>query len=243
MSELTPRSRMFAGPNGSGKSTLKTLLPSELLTRYINPDEIEAAILERGCFDFESWQVATDAAELHDFFAASTLLEKADLRAQAATLPFRNGKIFLARGQVNSYFASVLADFVRRKLVANRRSFTFETVMSSPDKIEFLDVAKRSGFRVYLYFVATSNPKINLSRVANRVRAGGHDVPPDKILARYERSLQLLSDAIQAADRAYIFDNSGPKLDWLAEFEHGQILELKTASPPRWFQTHALQKL
>jgi hypothetical protein len=37
-----PRLRMVAGPNGSGKSTIKSVLPSELLGVYLNPDEIEA---------------------------------------------------------------------------------------------------------------------------------------------------------------------------------------------------------
>ena len=42
------RLRMFAGPNGSGKSTIKSVLQPELLGVYINPDEIEAELLEPG---------------------------------------------------------------------------------------------------------------------------------------------------------------------------------------------------
>ena len=242
MSEQTPRLRMFAGPNGSGKSTLKTVLSPELLARYINPDDIEAEIRARGFFDFNEWE-KIEEAELREFLAASTLLAKADLRAQAATLRFEAGQLFFAPGQINSYFASVIADFVRRKMVEAQRSFTFETVMSSPAKIEFLREVKAQGFRIYLYFVATEDPEINVSRVASRVRAGGHDVPHDKIIARYQRSLELLSDALGVANRAYIFDNSSPNLQWLAEFENGILVEQKVANPPLWFQLHVLDKL
>ena len=64
--------------------------------------------------------------------------------------------------------------------------------MSSPDKIDFLAEARRRGFRTYLYYVATVDPLININRVANRVRMGGHPVPEEKIVSRYARSLDLL---------------------------------------------------
>ena len=40
--------RMFAGPNGSGKSTLNGVINPTLLGIYINPDEIEKQIVQRG---------------------------------------------------------------------------------------------------------------------------------------------------------------------------------------------------
>jgi predicted ABC-type ATPase len=43
---------MFAGPNGSGKSTLKSVLPTELLGVYLNPDEIEQEARNHGFLDF-----------------------------------------------------------------------------------------------------------------------------------------------------------------------------------------------
>ena len=78
---------------------------------------------------------------------------------------------------VNAYFASVTADFLRRKLLEQKKSFTFETVMSSPDKIELLRSAQNMGYRTYLYYVATSDPEINIERIQSRVKMGGHAVP------------------------------------------------------------------
>jgi predicted ABC-type ATPase len=67
----------------------------------------------------------------------------------------------------------VLADAIRRALLAQGSTFTFETVMSSRDKIDFMREAQALGYRTYLYFVATDDPEINISRVQLRVSQGG----------------------------------------------------------------------
>lgn len=103
------------------------------------------------------------------------------------------------------------------------------------------------GYRTYLYFVATDDPAINVSRVRNRVALKGHDVPKDKIVSRYARSLDLLMDAVRHTNRAYVFDNSGDSKDgtqtWLAEITDGRKLELKTDRIPVWFKRSVLDKI
>jgi predicted ABC-type ATPase len=137
---------------------------------------------------------------------------------------------------VNSYYASVLADFLRRKAVASSRSFSFETVMSAPDKVDLLRECRARGFRTYLYYVATEDPSINVERVRHRVAEGGHDVPEDKIVARYHRSLGLLREAIRHADRAFLFDTSGDEAWYFAEATGGTRIDLKSDEMPNWFQ-------
>lgn len=234
---------MFAGPNGSGKSTLKSVLRPELLGTYINPDELEADIRKGDFWDIEAYGVQTSRSEILEFFQNSPLLERAKLLEQAACLSFFDGKLSFFEVSVNAYFASVAADFLRRKLLQTERSFSFETVMSSPDKVDFLRKAQRRDFRTYLYFVATEDPSINVSRVKRRVRQGGHDVPEDKIISRYYRSLELLSSALAHCDRAFVFDNSGRELVWLAEITGGKKLQLKTDRLPIWFQKYLWQPL
>ena len=122
-------------------------------------------------------------------------------------------------------------------------SFTFETVMSASVKVDFFCKAREQGFRTYLYYVATEDPDINISRVAHRVSMGKHNVPKDKIIERYHRSLDLLADAVTCADRAYVFDNSDAERVWIAEVTDGSDLELKTDLIPYWFKTALLDKL
>lgn len=242
MSDI-PRLRMFAGPNGSGKSTIKAVIRPELLGVYINPDEIEKDIRERDFLDLKRFQVDTTATEILAFFNQSVLLAQADLLDEAACLHFNDDKLSFFGVSVNSYFASVAADFIRQKLLERGTSFTFETVMSSEDKVLFLQKAQQRGFRTYLYFVATEDPIINISRVRNRVRLGGHPVPDDKVISRYSRSLGLLLEAIRYTDRAYIFDNSGSANIWLAEVSDGKTLTMKTDRMPAWFKTSVWEKL
>lgn len=235
MKVATPRMRMFAGPNGSGKSTLKEVLPSALLGVYVNPDDMEKSMRAQGMLDFSAYQVHTDAGAVLSFLRESPLLRKEGLLKQIDGLRFADNQLVFGCVPINSYWASVLSDFIRHRLLESRTSFTFETVMSSPDKVAFLQKAREHGFRTYLYYVATEDPAINISRVEHRVRMGGHPVPEEKIVERYHRSLGLLAQAVRQTDRAYIFDNSSQDRLWLGEVTDGVELESKSERMPRWF--------
>ena len=204
---------------------------------YVNPDEIERDIRTFDFLDLSQYGVHTTEKEILDFFRNSTLLENEDLTDEAEALRFTDRKLSFFEVSVNAYFASVAADFIRKKLIEAGQTLTFETVMSSPDKIELLRLAQIRGYRTYLYYVATEDPEINISRVRHRVRMGGHSVPEAKIISRYHRSLDLLMDAVQYTHRAYIFDNSSHERVWLAEITNGKILEMKTDRIPGWFET------
>ncbi len=238
---------MFAGPNGSGKSTLKSYLPPPLLGVYLNPDDIEQEILRLGFLDVSAFGLTATASEVMAFFTGSCFLASAGFSDAARNLRFADGRLDFARVEVNSYFASVAGDFLRQKLLAQRATFTFETVMSHPSKVDLLAQAQTAGYRTYLYFVATDDPDINVSRVRNRVKLGGHPVPENRIAPRYYRSLDLLMDAIRHTNRAYIFDNSGDNATgrhtWLAEITDGSLLELKTDTLPAWFKRAVLDKV
>jgi predicted ABC-type ATPase len=104
--------------------------------------------------------------------------------------------------------AQAIADFQRDRCLASGVSFSFETVMSHPSKVEFMIRADDAGYDVTMYFVCTSDPEINIRRVENRVRRGGHDVPHERMVARYWRTLGLLPHAALVARRTVLFDNS-----------------------------------
>jgi predicted ABC-type ATPase len=225
---------MFAGPNGSGKSTLNSVISKELFGVYINPDEIEKEIKKFDFLDMKAYEVKTNEAEVISFFEKHPLTEKANLEDQVSMLKFFDDKIDFFSVLVNSYFASICADFIRHQLLKRKISFTFETVMSSRDKVDFLEKAQKAGYRTYLYFISTQDPSINISRVENRVKLGGHPVPKEKIVSRYYRSMKLLSEAVKYTNRAYIFDNSGQEKLWLAEVTDGKEFEYKSQFVPEW---------
>ncbi len=96
----------------------------------------------------------------------------------------------------------------RESLLAVRQGIAFETVFSAPDKVDFVARARAVGYFVRMFFIGTSDPRINAARVADRVIRGGHTVPIEKIVSRYERSMSNLVLAIGLADRVYLYDNS-----------------------------------
>lgn len=242
MTAVQPRLRMFAGPNGSGKSTLKDVLDPAWLGVYVNADDIEAEIRAQGFALLTPYGVTATQADLQAFFADSNFLRQQGLAADAQTIRLQDDRVIFDTVAVNSYFASVLVDFIRHDLLRRKASFTFETVMSARAKVDFFCRAREQGFRTYLYYVATEDPEINVSRVAHRVTLGKHDVPRDKIIERYHRSLSLLVDAVTCADRAYIFDNSDSDRVWVAEVTDGVELELKTDLIPYWVKTALLDQ-
>lgn len=247
MSRESPRLRMFAGPNGSGKSVLKGYLPEPLLGVYLNPDEIESAVKKHGHLNFHDFGVETTAEQVLPFFTGSEFLIRQGFLEQTERLTFADNRLGFPPGVMNSYYASVATDILRHHLLKQRASFTFETVMSHPGKVALLARAQQAGYRTYLYYVATDDPAINVSRVANRVALGGHAVPEEKIVERYHKSLGLLREAIRYSHRAYIFDNSTDSADqehtWLAEITDGTKLELKADRMPAWFKKAVLDQV
>lgn len=237
---------MFAGPNGSGKSTIKNVLPKELLGVYLNPDEIQKVIQATGSFDLTSINVSGTTREFQDFISASSLFNgREGLLAGLSAVTVMGERIDFQGVDVNGYVASVTSDFLRHKLREAGVSFSFETVMSSPDKVDFMRASQGVGYRTYLYYVATEDPEINVKRVENRVKLGGHPVEVGKIRSRYARSLDLLFDAMLVSDRGYIFDNSkAPGEDFLvAELGDGTLTIKSDNGVPAWFDKAVLRKI
>lgn len=241
---------MLAGPNGSGKSTLLRqlveVLSKEVLGTYINADDIERALKEKGFLELSRFGVRLSQHKVAAFFRdqGAWIVPKRGAGAPESVV-IESERLSFGTIRIDSYVAAVVADLLRRELLSQRRDFAFETVMSSASKVELLRAARSQGYRTYLYFIATANAEINLERVSNRVRLGGHPVSEEAIRSRYVRSLELLLPALREATRAYVFDNSqsGVRGVLLAEkLESGEI-ELRQNAVPEWFDKAVLARL
>ncbi|MGQ0711996.1 MAG: zeta toxin family protein [Rhodoferax sp.] len=238
-----PRLRVLAGPNGSGKSTIQSELKPQWIGFFINADEIERALKNsKGELSLAKLGITAKPAvvlrRLEHHIKNSAFAKKLGLHALLGQMVVSTSLTLKVPGPYNSYLASVLADAIRRELLKEGKTFTFETVMSSRDKVDFMKEARQRGYRVYLYFVATDDPEINLDRVRRRVMQGGHPVPADKVRKRYRESIDLMTEACEVAHRAYIFDNSGSKHKLLVEVnelaDKGSIM-LRTSRLNPWF--------
>ena len=101
------------------------------------------------------------------------------------------------------------AEKIRSILLEEKQDFTFETVLSTDRNLELLRRAKKAGYEIQAVFVLTYSSDINVRRVQERVRNGGHDVPEEKIRSRYIRSIKNLAKLVRIADRTRVIDNSG----------------------------------
>ena len=124
----------------------------------------------------------------------------------------------------------------REECLANKQSMIFETVMSAAEKLDFILRAKKQGFFIRLFFVGTSSPTINASRIASRVLKGGHDVPIIKIISRYFKSIGNCKLAASLADRTYVYDNSadGKEAQLLFRMTDGKIFKQYVKEIPEW---------
>jgi len=166
---------------------------------------------------------------------SSGLEKRLDLPALLAGIALDEALVLNVPGPYNSYLASALAEALRQELLEAGQTFTFETVMSHPSKIDFMKQARALGYRVYLYFVATDDPEINIDRVHRRVLQGGHPVDDGKVIDRYYKSIALMTQACAVAHRAYIFDNSGSKHKLLAEVTDFETIKLASSRMNPWF--------
>lgn len=233
----TRRMRVFAGPNGSGKTTIVKSLQGEIgFGVYVNADDIESLLKESNLLLFDAYQLSVSESELQTFFKESQFApvkrNESDLWSKLSVTE----NVLHIKAKVDSYLAADLAEFIRQKLLANDISFTYETVMSHESKIAFLQQARNRGYRVYLYFIATEDPEINISRVNVRVAQHGHAVAPEVIKNRYYKSLLHLKEAVKKTNRAYIWDNSGTASLLIAEITDGvDVKVIDIDKVPNWF--------
>ena len=126
----------------------------------------------------------------------------------------------------------------RNKCLEEKKSFVFETVMSAIDKVDFIAKAKKNGFFIRLFFISTTTPSINASRIANRVMNGGHDVPITKIISRYYKSIENCKAVSSIVDRLYVYDNSVDGEDAKIQFRliNRKIGKMYVSKVPEWAQ-------
>ena len=233
------RLRVFAGPNGSGKSTLFNEFKKKYDPGYfINADDLERQLNQSGLIDLLPIGIKATQEDLDEFSKtneAKSLFDKAHKEGAIIDIQVKENFIVDRTKETQSYEASFAASFIRWLLIKKNKSFSFETVMSHPSKVDLIRHANNQGYKTYLYFICTDDPEINVERVANRVQMGGHDVREDKIRSRYTNTLKNLFPAIKLARRAYLFDNSGKKLNLIAEVYEGKM-QLKMSALPQWFK-------
>lgn len=161
---------------------------------------------------------------------------------QPAGIPFVNAdliarEVYEGEAEENSYAAAKIAEEQRERFLFKGQSFCFETVFSHSSKIDFIARAKALGYEIVLVFIHLATADLNKARISQRVAAGGHTVPDDKVEPRIHRALENLKKAIPLCDQVRLLDNSSARepLRLVATLRQGgRELQVHQKPLPRW---------
>jgi predicted ABC-type ATPase len=142
----------------------------------------------------------TFAARFLPQYAGCNEFVNADLIAGGLS-PFNQASADLAAGKL-------MLD--RINLLAKRKAdFAFETTLSGKSYGGLLEQLKKSGYHISLFFLWLPDVKLSLQRIAERVRRGGHNVPPDIVRRRFKRGIVNFFQVYRPlCDLWILFDNS-----------------------------------
>ena len=154
---------------------------------------------------------------------------------KSSGLRFLNADVLAGELEVDAYEAARMITVLRSELVNQRESFIFETVFSDPvgDKLAFLKRSVQSGYAVVLCFVGIADADTSEQRVKMRVSQGGHDVPAEKLVERFPRTLANLAAAIRELPCVLVFDNDSLRAPFrhVATYTNGQAVQLNEPVP------------
>lgn len=141
-----------------------------------------------------AWRFLPEYADCREFV-------NADLIA-AGLSPFNQAAAALSAGRV-------MLDRIRR-LAASQVDFGFETTLAGRNHIRLLSSLRQRGYEVHLFFLWLPDADLAVSRISERVLAGGHPIPEEVVRRRFVRSIRnFFSSRRTLADLWILFDNSG----------------------------------
>lgn len=109
----------------------------------------------------------------------------------------------------NSFHAGRVVLAAVKEALDRSESFAFESTLSGLTWRPILLDAIERGYIITIYFVFLLNPRLNLIRIRQRVREGGHSIPKDTVLRRYPRSFDNFWNVYRPlCSEWFLFDNS-----------------------------------
>ena len=136
---------------------------------------------------------------LPDFLEINTFLNADEIAAELApndveSVAFAAGRIMLERVD---------------EMISAGKSFAFETTLAARSYKRLIQKAQAQGYFVTLLFFALATPEMAVSRVALRVKSGGHNIPEETIRQRYKRGLHNLFEWYWGiVNRLLVVDNT-----------------------------------
>ncbi|MBO9608896.1 MAG: zeta toxin family protein [Paenibacillaceae bacterium] len=110
-----------------------------------------------------------------------------------------------------------------RDCIEKNRDFSIESTLAGGNAVRLMQQAKTNGFEVTMFYVGLGDYRLNIERVAVRVRNGGHHIPTEDIIRRNETSMQNLLNHLDIIDYLIVIDNSDASGVIMLEAEHKRV--------------------
>lgn len=101
-------------------------------------------------------------------------------------------------------------------------SFTQETTMSGRRTEATAQTVAEKGYRVRLYYIGLDSAAESISRIANRVKRGGHNIPAPDVERRFAGRWEAVSKVLPYCDEAEFYDNDNGFV-LVAEYRNGEL--------------------
>jgi predicted ABC-type ATPase len=97
------------------------------------------------------------------------------------------------------------------QFISAGETFSMETTLSGAAHLGLARRAKAAGMAFNLMYFSVRDPAICLERIARRVAEGGHDVPREMVMRRFDRSFRRLKEIIPLANLWRVYEATGPQ--------------------------------
>ena len=138
--------------------------------------------------------------------------------------PYINADDIKQSSHCSDLDAAIKAEEMRNGCVDRGQNFSFETVLSTDRNMELLKRAKEKGYFIRGIFVLTNSAELNVLRIFARHQNGGHNVPSDKVISRYAKSIDNLPAFISLCDVCHVYDNTGQEPRRIFKKKRDEIL-------------------
>ena len=128
-------------------------------------------------------------------------------------------------------------------LMGKLSDFGVETTLATRSLLKTIQHAQSLGYEVTVLYFWLNSPELAIKRIADRVAAGGHNIPDETVRRRYIRGLEyFFDDYMPLCDRWILADNSDIPFTVVAE---GRRLDTNIKDPEKyekiWHMAHPVE--
>ena len=119
--------------------------------------------------------------------------------------------------------------------ISSMQTFTQETTLSGTRIVKELQRAKELGYTVSMYYVGLESLGESLTRILNRVQKGGHSIPEEHVIRRYEKRVADFEKCIPYCDTITFYDNQNGFIK-VAVYDKNIGFHYTNGHRPKWIK-------